>query len=503
MTTMTATPPRPSRRTAPAPYDGFDKMLISGTWREGRSGRIAEDRDPYTNEVLVRIPQADQRDLDEANRSAAAAQTEWNAVLPRERAAVLTRAAEIMEERREEIVDWLIRESGSTRIKAGLELDYARGITFESATFPSWADGHIVPTDIPGKESRVYRQPVGVVGMISPWNFPLHLSMRSVAPALALGNGVVIKPASDTPVTGGLLLAKIFEEAGLPPGLLNVIIAHGSEIGDAFITHPVPRVISFTGSTEVGKHIAELAAKSEVLKKVALELGGNSPTVVLDDADVELAVNVAVFGKFLHQGQICMAINRLIVDAKVYDEFVDRFTDRVSKLKVGNPSDDDTVVGPVINQQQMNSHLKHIEKARAEGARQVLGGEPQGLVLPPHVFVDVTNDMSIAQEELFGPIAPVIKVRGDQEALAAANGTSYGLSASVVTSDVERGNEFAKRIQAGMTHVNDSPVNDLPTCPFGGEKNSGLGRYNGRWAIEEFTTVHWISVQHAPPQYPF
>jgi aldehyde dehydrogenase (NAD+) len=246
----------------------------------------------------------------------------------------------------------------------------------------------------------------------------------------------------------------------------------------------------------------ELAAQSSILKRVLLELGGNSPHVILDDADMDLAVNTAVFGKFLHQGQICMAINRLIVDAKVHDEFVERFGARVRQLKCGNPNDSNTAVGPVINERQLHDLVQRIEKARAEGARQVVGGAPQGLVLPPHVFVDATNDMSVAQEELFGPVVSIIKVRGDEEALAAANATSYGLSAGVVTRDLERGARFARRLQAGMTHVNDSPVNDLPNCPFGGEKNSGLGRYNGQWSMEEFTTVHWISVQHQPLQYP-
>jgi aldehyde dehydrogenase (NAD+) len=478
-------------------------MPIGGQWREGRGGELLDDVDPYTDQVLVKIKLAERRDLDDAFRSCAAAQPAWYATLPRERSQVLWRAAEVMEARREEIVDWLIHESGSTRIKANLEVDLAQAITREAATFPSRMGGPIVPSDIPGKESRVYRQPVGVVGMISPWNFPFHLSTRSVAPALALGNAVVIKPASDTPITGGLLLAKIFEEAGLPPAVLSVIVARGSAIGDAFVLHPAPRVISFTGSTAVGKHIAELAAKSPILKKVALELGGNSPCVILDDADMDVAVNAAIFGKFCHQGQICMAINRLIVDAKVHDEFVDRFVDRVNHLKVGNPADADTVIGPVININQLQGHVKHIEKARAEGARQLAGGEPRKLVLPPQVFVDVRNDMTIAREELFGPIAPVIKVHGEEEALKVANDTEYGLSASVITRDVERGTQFALRVQAGMTHVNDSPVNDLPTCPFGGEKNSGLGRYNGQWAIEEFTTVHWISVQHEPMHYPF
>jgi aldehyde dehydrogenase (NAD+) len=407
-----------------------------------------------------------------------------------------------LEQRREEIVGWLVRESGSTRIKANIEWQYAHAVTLEASSFPSRVEGPIMPVDIPGKESRVYREPVGVVGMISPWNFPFHLSSRSIAPAIALGNSVVIKPASDTPITGGLLLAKIYEEAQLPAGVLNVTVAHGSELGDAFIQHPAARVISFTGSTEVGRHIMGLAAECSILKRVVLELGGNSPCVILEDADISLAVEIAVFGKFLHQGQICMAINRLIVDETVYDEFLEAFTERVRNLKVGNPNDPDTAVGPVINKNQLQKLLDHIDRARKEGARQVLGGEPDGLVLPPHVFDHVSNNMSIAQEELFGPVVGIIKVRGEDEALAVANDTSYGLSAAVVTRDLERGNRFARKIEAGMTHVNDSPVNDLANCPFGGEKNSGLGRYNGEWSIEEFTTVHWISVQHEPLKYP-
>lgn len=485
------------------PFDGFDNIFLNGKWRHGSSDQAYDDTNPYTNEVLVSIPLANEGDLNEAFHAARYAQPNWCRMLPAERSKILRRAADIMEERREEIVGWLIRESGSTRIKANVEWQYAHGITLEAATFPSRIEGPIMPCDIPGKENRVYRQPVGVVGMISPWNFPFHLSSRSIAPAIALGNTVVIKPASDTPVTGGLLLGKIYEEAGLPAGVLNVVIGQGSVIGDAFIRHPTPRVLSFTGSTEVGRHIMETASQGRTLKRVVLELGGNSPLVVLDDADVGLAVNSAVFGKFLHQGQICMAINRIIVDARVHDEFVEVFTERVRQLKYGNPNDDDTIVGPLINKQQLQKLLEHIAKARSEGAKDVIDGEPEGLVLPPHVFINATNEMSIAQEELFGPVVSIIKVRDENEALAVANDTTYGLSSAVWTRDLERGNRFALRLEAGMTHVNDSPVNDLPNCPFGGEKNSGLGRYNGQWSIEEFTTVHWISVQHEPVQYPF
>lgn len=485
------------------PYEGFDRMPLGGQWRGGRSGKISEDRDPYTDEILVRIPLADEQDLNEAYRVAADAQPKWAAMLPGERAAILRRAAAIMEARREEIVTWLIKESGSTRLKANVEWGSAHAIMLEAASAPYRVQGRILPSDIPGKENRVYRQPVGVVGVISPWNFPFHLSNRSVAPALAVGNAVVVKPASDTPVTGGLLLAKIFEEAGLPPGVLSVVIGPGSVIGDAFVLHAVPRVISFTGSTPVGCRIAELAAKSPMLKKVALELGGNSPFIILDDADLDLAVDAAVFGKFIHQGQICMITNRIIVDATIYDQFVERFTARVRSLKVGDPNSADTAIGPIINQSQFEGLIRHIATARSEGARLTAGGEPQGLLLPPHVFADVTPQMRLAQDEMFGPVVSIMKVTGETEAIRVANDTEYGLSSAVFTRNVGRGVRVALQVKAGMTHVNDQPVVDLPNCPFGGEKNSGLGRFGGDWIIEEFTTDHWVSVQHTPRQFPF
>lgn len=318
-----------------------------------------------------------------------------------------------------------------------------------------------------------------------------------------LGNAVVLKPPSNTPISGGLLLGKIYEEAGLPAGVFSVVAGSASEIGDAFVSHPIPRVITFTGSTKAGRHIGELAMKSPMMKRVSLELGGNGPLVILDDANLEEAVNAAVFGKFLNQGQICMIANRLIVDERVHDEFVNRFVERVSNLKVGDPNDPDTAIGPIINETQLNSIIEHIQQAHQDGARQLLGGEPDGLMLPPHVFVDVNNQMSVAREELFGPVAPIIKVRDEAEALQVANDTEYGLSSAVFTRDEGRGLRFALGMQAGMTHINDQPVNDLPNAPFGGEKNSGLGRFGGDWIIQEFTTDHWITLQHTPRTYPF
>jgi aldehyde dehydrogenase (NAD+) len=329
----------------------------------------------------------------------------------------------------------------------------------------------------------------------------MYLSHRSVGPALALGNAVVLKPAEDTPITGGLLLAKIYEEAGLPPGLLNVVIGPIDEVGDAFSLHTIPRLISFTGSTRVGRHIGQLAMTGPQLKRVALELGGNAPCVILDDADLDQAVRATVIGRFLHQGQICMSTNRIIVDAKLHDEFVDRFTAHIKQLKYGDPKDPEVSIGPVINQKQLKAHLAHIASARSEGT--IAGRRPAGQVVPPHIFVNVRNDMTIAREEMFGPIAPIIKANGEADALRLANETEYGLSSAVFTRDRERGVQFARKIEAGMTHVNDHSVDDTSTGPFGGEKNSGLGRFGGDWIIHEFTKEHWITVRHEPAVYPF
>lgn len=289
---------------APPAYGDFHLLPIAGERREGRAGSRLEVTDPYRGDTLLGIAMASEADMDEAYRAAARVQPDWAAKGPGERSAVMHRAVRIFDERKDEIIDWLVRESGSTQAKAAIEWGSARAITLEAASMPGRSHGRVLPSDVPGKQSLVYRRPLGVVGVISPWNFPLHLSIRSVAPALALGNAVVVKPASDTPVTGGLLLERIFDEAGLPPGLLSVVVGAGSEIGDAFVAHPVPSFISFTGSTPVGRGIGRIASGGEHLKRVALELGGNSPFVVLADADVVAAVDAAVSGKFLHQGQI-------------------------------------------------------------------------------------------------------------------------------------------------------------------------------------------------------
>ncbi|HLV75072.1 MAG TPA: aldehyde dehydrogenase family protein [Vulgatibacteraceae bacterium] len=486
--------------SAPERYGGLDVMPIAGTWRGGSAGRIGADLDPWSGDTLVEIPLADAEDVNEAYRLAHEAQPAWAAQPPAARAEVLRAAAAIFEARRSEIVDWVVRESGGTVAKGELEWGLVRSVLHEAASMAHHVEGRIMPSDVPGKESRVYRRPVGVVAVISPWNFPLQLSARSVAPALAVGNAVVLKPAGDTPVTGGLLLARIFEDAGLPPGVLNVLIGSGGEIGDALVEHPLARMVSFTGSTAVGEGIVRKAG----IKKLALELGGNGPLVVLDDADLDRAVDAAVFGSFFHSGQICMIANRVIVDASVHDEFVERFVDRVGSLKVGDPSDEGTDIGPVINRSQLDGIQDKLARARDEGAEQLLGGDPSGpsgLALPPHVLL-AGNDAATAREEVFGPVITIIRAAGEDDALRIANDTEYGLSSAVLTDDAQRGVRFALSVDAGMTHVNDSPVNDDANTAFGGEKASGIGRFGGHWAIEEFTTDHWITIQETQRPFP-
>jgi aldehyde dehydrogenase (NAD+) len=485
----------------PTPYDRFDRMPIAGEWRAGSSPDVRADTDPYTGETLVEIQQASAEDVDAAYAAATEAAVGWREALPAERAEVMSRAAEILRSRQDEVVRWLIAEAGSTRIKAENECQLVVGGLLEAASVPHRVHGRILPSDIPGKENRIYRQPVGVVTVISPWNFPLQLTNRSLAPALACGNAVVVKPAGDTPVTGGLLHAEILAEAGLPDGVLSVLVGGGSEIGDAIVQHPASRVVSFTGSTVVGRGIAEKAP----LKRLSLELGGNGPLVVLDDADLDAAVDAAIFGKYLHQGQICMAVNRIVVDRSVHDEFVDRFVARARALPVGDPREEGTVIGPIINEDQAGSVRDKLDEARSDGATVALGGDPTGpigSVLPPHVLL-ADNDVATARQEVFGPVATIIRARDEEDALRIANDTELGLSSAVFSADVERAVRFALRVEAGMTHVNDQPVNDEAHNAFGGEKESGLGRFGGDWAIQEFTTDHWISVQHRRREYPF
>ncbi|WP_110114025.1 aldehyde dehydrogenase family protein [Bacillus sp. CGMCC 1.16541] len=480
----------------------FHHLYINGEWQQGKSERIIKDTNPYTQEELVTIQAASKEDLNEAYEVARDVQDSWKKTLPQEKRRILENAVRVMEENKELIMNWLIKEAGSTTMKAMSEYNVSLNILKEATTYPYRMEGKILPSQTPGKENRVYRDALGVIGIISPWNFPFHLAMRSIATAIATGNTVVVKPSTETPVTGGLLFASIFEAAELPKGVLNVIVGKGSEIGDDMVTNPIPRLISFTGSTEVGRHIGELAGKN--LKKTALELGGNNVFIALEDADIERAVESALFGKFYHQGQICMSINRIFVHRNIHDEFTKAFVNRVKGLNAGDPANKETHVGPLINRDQVDRILNEIEETVAQGATLEVGGKANGNVLEPSVLTGVTNDMPLAKNEIFGPVAVIIPFDTEEEVLKMANAHPYGLSGAIHTRSTDRGTLLARQIKTGMIHVNDQSVNEEPHLPFGGEKDSGLGRFNGEWALDEFTTVQWVSVQHEPRNYgPF
>lgn len=481
-------------------YDQMDLNYIDGEWREGRSDIVIESIDPYTEESYIKVQAASLDDLDDAYESAKRHQKEWAETNPFQRAAVIKKAIGIMEDRKEEIVDILIKDAGSTAAKAELELDITLSVMGLAAEFPFRMETIVNESMIPGKKNHLIRKALGVVGVIGPFNFPLNLSMRSVAPALAAGNAVVLKPASKTPVSGGNIIGKVFEEAGLPKGVLHVVHPKTSEIGDAFYSHPIPDLISFTGSTGVGKEIGEVAGRE--VKRTILELGGNNAMVILDDADIDRAVKGAIYGRFMHSGQICMSTNRIIVDESVFDEFAEKFVETARSLKHGDPTEKGTLIGPLISGDEVDRLLDEIEKAKSEGAEVLLEGKREGNVLTPTILKG-TNDMTTAQNEMFGPVVTLIPAKDEAEALELANDTDAGLSGAVSSGSEKRAFAFAEKMETGMVHINDQSVNDEPYIAFGGEKQSGIGRFGREHSLDEFTTWKWISVQEEPRDYPF
>jgi aldehyde dehydrogenase (NAD+) len=361
--------------------------------------------------------------------------------------------------------------------------------------------GLTLNSTIDGKETYVYRKPLGVIGLISPWNWPLYLSMRTVAPALGTGNTVVLKPSSSSLVTGGTLIAKLMEEAGFPSGVLNVVVGNSDEIGDYFTGHPIPKMISFTGSTPVGKNIGRITGEN--LKRSALELGGNNVFIVLEDADLEAATDAAVFGKFLHQGQLCISINRILIHRKIYQSFKSAFLDKVRQLKVGDPSLRDTIIGPVIDIKSLKRIMDIIARSVNAGAVVEIGNQSNGNILYPTVLSGVTVDMPIFRNEIFGPATGLVIFDSDEEAVQLANSTEFGLSGAIFTMDIYRAMQMARNIETGMVHINDQTANDEVHAPFGGEKGSGTGRFGGSFIMDELTTVQWVSVQKKRRIYPF
>ncbi|MEH1128769.1 benzaldehyde dehydrogenase [Micromonospora sp. CPCC 206061] len=468
----------------------WQSKFFSNGWAAGEGGD-APVEDPATGAELGRVGIAGPSDVAAAARAAAAAQPAWAALPHPERAAVLRRAGDLWREHAEEVRDWIVRETGAVAPKGDFEIGVAAQECYEAAALPSRPYGELLPS-LDGRLSMARRVPAGVVGVISPFNFPLILSIRSVAPALALGNAVVLKPDPRTAVSGGLLIARILEEAGLPAGLLHVLPG-GVPAGEALIVDPHVRVISFTGSTAAGRRVGALAA--EHLTRAHLELGGNSAVVVLDDADLDRAVSASAWGSFNHQGQICMTTGRHLVHESLYHEFVDRLAKKADALQLG----------PVIDAGQRDKIHSLVTASVEAGARLAAGGTFEGLFYRPTVLADVRPDMPAYASEVFGPVAPVARFGSLDEAAELAAGSEYGLSLGIITRDVMKGLALADRIPTGIAHINDQTVNDEANAPFGGVGASGTGsRFGGAAAnVEAFTETRWVTVRGDVPAYPF
>ncbi|WP_246278344.1 benzaldehyde dehydrogenase [Phytohabitans rumicis] len=477
-----------------------NRIFLGGAWTTGSGGWL-NVREPATDAVLGQVGLATADDLATAAESAAQAQREWAATPHPRRAAVLRRAAQLWSEHAEEISWWNVREVGAVPAMAGFALHVAEQECYEAAALPSRPYGQLLSTEEP-RLSMARRVPAGVVGVISPFNVPIILGIRSVAPALALGNAVILKPDPRTAVTGGVVLARVFEEAGLPPGVLQMLPG-GADVGEAMVTHPLVRVISFTGSTAAGRRVGELAGRH--LKRAHLELGGNSALVVLDDADVDEAAGLAAFGTFFHQGQICMTTGRHLVHERLYDDFVERLAAKAAALPVGDPAREEVALGPLIDAGQRDKVHGLVTSSVDAGARVAAGGDHDRLFYRATVLADVPPGAPAYTEEIFGPVAPVLRFSTVDEVVRLAAGSEYGLSLGIVTRDVLKGLELADRIPTGIVHINDQTVSDEANAPFGGVLASGTGaRFGGAEAnVDAFTETRWVTVRSQPPKYPF
>jgi benzaldehyde dehydrogenase (NAD) len=478
----------------------WGSKILSGGWKTAQGGTL-QSVEPATGEVLAEVGLANAADVADAAAQARQAQPAWAAKTGPERAALIRRAARILEDNHEEFETWLVREGGAIPGKAGFEVQLVLGELWEAAALPTQPWGHLLPSSEPGRESIARRVPLGVVGVISPWNFPQILSVRAVAPALALGNAVILKPDVQTAVSGGVLVARLFEEAGLPEGVLHMLPG-AAEAGSALAEDPNVAMISFTGSTAVGRKVGEAAGRT--LKRVSLELGGNNALIVLDDADLEVASSAGAWSAFLHQGQICMTAGRHIVHEAVADQYLDLLAARAAKLPVGDPHREQVALGPLINERQLRNVDRIVTQTVEAGADVRAGGTYDRLFYSPTVLAGVTTQMPAFREEIFGPVAPVVVVRDDAEAIAVANDTEYGLVAAVQTGSAEHGRAVAEHLTTGIVHINDQTLNNDAYAPFGGTGASGNGaRFGSQSSWDEFTQWQWLTVREQAHGFPF
>ncbi|MGC0362366.1 benzaldehyde dehydrogenase (NAD) [Rhodococcus sp. 27YEA15] len=478
----------------------WESKVFTGEWTAGGG----EDRivvEPATGEQLTTVGTATPDDVAVAGQQAAIAQKDWAAKPYTERAAVLRRAGQLFEHYADEIGEWLIREAGSIPAKAGLETHTAAEECYNAAALAAHPIGEVLRSEQP-RLSFSRRIPVGTVAVVAPFNFPLILSIRAVAPALALGNSVILKPDPRTAISGGVVLARVFEEAGVPAGVFGMLPG-GADVGEALVVHPSVRVIAFTGSTRAGRAVGELAGRH--LKRAHLELGGNNALIVMDDVDIEKAVSVGAFGSFMHQGQICMTTGRQLVHESIVDDYTALLAEHADRLPVGDPFTGPVALGPIIDGKQRD-HIHSLVTASLEaGATLAAGGTYEDLFYRPTVLARTPSTAPAFAEEVFGPVAPVCSFATVEEAIALANSTDYGLSLGILTGDAMRGLELAEQIPTGLVHVNDQTVADEAVVPFGGLAASGNGgRVGGIGAnLDAFTETQWVTAQSALPTYPF
>ena len=473
--------------------------VYRGTWEPGGAGAY-EVTEKATGALLGQVGRAAPADVAAAGHAAREVQAAWTAMPFEERAAVFRRAAVLLDQHRAEIAGWIVRESGAVRTKAEAEIRSSLNCLHFAASMHGEPQGLVFPSNS-GRLSYGRRVPHGVVAVITPFNFPLILAMRSVAPALAAGNAVILKPDPQTAVCGGVALARLFEEAGLPRGLLQVLPGD-AEVGEAVCTDPAIGMVSFTGSTAAGRKVGALCGAH--LKKVSLELGGKNPLIILEDADLDLAASNAAFGAWMHQGQICMATGRILAHEKIAAELAERLAAKAERIRVGNPTEDQVGLGPIVNQRQLGHVDGIVQDTIGAGAVLHAGGTQDGLYYRPTVLSGVKPGMPAFEQEVFGPVAAITAFATDDEAVRLANQTEYGLSAAVISRSVSRAMAIGNRLNTGLVHINDQTIHSDAYIPYGGRGASGNGgRVGGPANWEEFTQWQWVTVRDTPPSYPF
>jgi salicylaldehyde dehydrogenase len=479
------------------------QLIIDNQYVPASNGATFTRNHPVTGNVVTTAAAGTVEDAVKAADSAALAFRTWSKTSPTERRTLLLKAADALEKRTPAFIEAMAHEVGAGQVWSGFNVMLAAGLFREAAGLVTQIQGETIPSDKPGAISMTVRQPAGVVLSMVPWNGPVVLAARAIAYPIACGNPVIFRASEASPRTH-LLVAEALLEAGFPPGVLNFVTnapGEAPEVIDALIAHPAVRRINFTGSTRVGRIIAQKAATQ--LKRCLLELGGKAPLVVLDDADIDAAVEAATFGSFLYQGQICMSTERIVVDSKIADEFVAKFAVRARKLPAGDPAVNPAcVIGPMVSAANGARLNALIEDAVSKGAQIVAGGYANGAVMPATILDRVTPDMDIYDEETFGPVTTVVRVQGTEQAVEVANDTAYGLSSAVFGRDVHRALQVALQIDAGACHVNGATVGNEAQSPYGGTKQSGYGKFDGRAVIDEFTELKWITIEPANQPYP-